>query len=175
PVSLDASFGLNVQKSIIIVPPVFQEAMMSAAAGDGETFEAYRRAAQLVYRKQDGGGQRLKPLVPRHGLPKRLHQTAAGILAPNGKELRPVDFEWTQLPASELFAIGKDSILLNSKYRKKIVAGVSGNGADAALFKLMLFLLLRNDLDRDRSSIVRRRHIDQLNRLLSEAAGVAIS
>lgn len=169
PVAFDDSFGLNVQKSAIVVPPVFQEAMASAVAHDGETFEEYRRAAQEVYRQHDHSAPIWKCPVPRNGLPKKLRVKAAGILAPNGSEMYPIDFEWTDLPLSELFRINKDVILLNVSYRRKILAGVNASGADVPLFKLMLFLLVQNDLHKESSSPTRRRHLDKLNRLLSQA------
>ena len=171
PVAFDDAFGLNVQKSAIVVPPGFQEAMIGAVADDGETFEDYRRTAQLVYREHDRTVQALKSLVPGNGLPKKLRVSAGVLLAPNETDICPVDFEWTDLPDSELFRIDKRVILLNSCYRKNILAGDSASGADVPLFKLMLFMLLRDDLERESLSSGRRRHLDQLNRLLSDAAG----
>jgi hypothetical protein len=152
---------------------LFQEAMASAVAHDGETFEAYRRSAQQVYRQHDPGAHLPKCPVPRNGLPKKLRVKATGILAPNGTDIHPVDFEWTDLPASELFRINKEVILLNASYRRKIPVGVNPSGADVPLFKLMLFLLVRDDLGKDSSSPSRRRHLDKLNRLLSQAVAFA--
>src|SRR5207244_3948409 len=79
PSVLDSTFGLNIQKSAIVVPPGFQEAMMGAVAEDGETFEDYRRTAQLVYRQHGRSVRRLKTPIPRTGLPKKLRTNAAGI------------------------------------------------------------------------------------------------
>ena len=95
--------------------------------------------------------------------------TAAGILAADGNGVFPVDFEWTDLPATEVFRIDKEVILLNARYRRKILAGSNASGADVPMFKLMLFLLLKDDVDKEGLSVGRRRHLDQLNRLLSHA------
>lgn len=169
PIGLDSAFGLNVQKSAIVVPVGFQEAIMRAQADDGQTFEEYRRAAQLIYREHDPVGRRMKSLVPGDGLPKKLRLTAIELLAAGETDIYPVNFEWADLPELEVFRIQNEIVLLNSIHRKKILGGLTASGADVPLFKLMLFLLLRDHLGKDSVSSSRRRRLDQLNRLLSHA------
>lgn len=49
PVGYDSDFGVNVQKSSVLVPPVFAE-VIEARAPDGTTFEDFRREAIQAYR-----------------------------------------------------------------------------------------------------------------------------
>ena len=96
PEALDSLFGLNVQKSAVIVPPTFLPALSAARASDGVGFEDFRRAAQAVYRANDVRAERELPPIPGSGLPKSVRRLLSKKLHANGSG-RPVDFAWANL------------------------------------------------------------------------------
>jgi hypothetical protein len=168
PESLDAQFGLNVQKSAVITPPTFVSAISAATSDDGSSFEDYRRAAQHVYRRTDLRAERDKPMVPGSGVPVRLRRMAAARLAgvQGGRE---VDFTWADLvDESQVFEIDRDSrrILLNRRLR-----GAPGSDplVDVPLLKMCLFFMLQDDIDRDRISGARRERVETINAVLGKA------
>ena len=78
PITLDSSFGLNVQKSAVIVPPGFIPAVESAESDEGDRFDSFRTRAQLVYRNQDIRAEKSLPLCPTSGLPVRFQNGSKG-------------------------------------------------------------------------------------------------
>lgn len=175
PPELDSAFGLNVQKSAVIVPPGFDLAVALARTDDGDTFDAYRRAAQQVYRRQDSRAAKSLPLIPRRGLPKKLGDTAEALLAPTRTRIRKVSFEWKELATGEVFQLDRHSrtIYLNRTYRKVLLAGRHPHKVDLPLFKVMLFLLTADDFDSERVSGQQKRRLDFANALLAHAATLA--
>ena len=175
PPELDSAFGLNVQKSAVIAPPGFDLAVALARSDDGATFDAYRRAAQHVYRRQDSRASKSLPLIPRKGLPKALCKSAEALLAPARRRARHVGFEWKELPKGELFQLDRDrrTIYLNRAYRKHLLAGRSQSNVDVPLFKMMLFLLTANDFDSNRVSSQQKYRLELANELLAQAAVLA--
>jgi histidine kinase/DNA gyrase B/HSP90-like ATPase len=171
PAQLDDSFGLNVQKSAVVVPVGFESAIAIARADDGEDFERYRQRAQQVYRKQDTRALRSRPLVPSDGLPKQLTSLAVQLLAKDQKKTQPVAFEWADLKSDEVFALGREArvVYLNKAYRRAMLGGARATRTDLPILKLLLFFLVEEDLVADRVSASRKDRLDRVNRMLVEA------
>ncbi|MCI0652454.1 MAG: ATP-binding protein [Planctomycetes bacterium] len=171
PIELDTKFGLNVQKSAVLVPTGFEKAVTIAEADDGETFERYRQRAQQVYRRKDIRAERDHPLVPVDGIARQLSEKAKALLAGEGSAVRPAAFEWTDFSNVDVFAIDRDAraILLNRLYRKALLGGARASRIDLPFLKLLLFFLLEEDLDTDRLSAPRKERLEHINALLVQA------
>lgn len=172
PEALDAEFGLNVQKSAVIVPTTFLPGVMKARTREGDSFEDYRRAAQLVYRRKDARAERQHPLVPAGGLPRHLSAVARSQLADASGDARTVDFAWVDLKDSEqLFALDRESrrVLLNCRYRHELLGGQRAGATDLPVLKLCLFFLLQEEFDRERVRSNHQQRLDGINTLLLQA------
>lgn len=172
PDELDSEFGLNVQKSKVVTPPAFATAIALAKGADGSAWLAgYRRAANQAYRKDDRVRDNY-PLVPSGGLPAEIIDLARKELA-DGRErkLRSVRIQWAPIASPDFFEFDRDglTIHLNKNYRSAVLGGRRGSSTDAPIVKLLLFLLLEEDFERDRTSKGRKDRLDAINRLLSEA------
>lgn len=171
PPDLDGDFALNVQKSAVIVPPTFLPAVLAARTAEGMAFDDYRRTAQSVYRGQDTRASRELPLIPGSGLPAQLRALASEYFG-QMSDGRNVEFRWADLDdGSRVFQLDREGhrILLNRKLRADPCRGYRGGNTDHPLLKMCLFLLLREDLDRDRLSNTRRRRLEAIDALLDEA------
>ena len=170
PTSLDSSFGLNVQKSAVIVPPGFIPAVEAAESDNGDRFDSFRTRAQLVYRNQDVRAEKALPLTPAKGLPVKLQAAAREILHPDYEAFREVDFVWETLPHLQLFDLDIDAkkILINSRYRTRLLDNRSVSGADCPLLKMLLFFLVERDLNLERMKTERKRRLHRLNALLTQ-------
>ena len=167
----DSQYGLNVQKSSIIVPPAFVEAMAKAESSDGDTLQGYRSAAQKTYRKDQRHIDTF-PMIPNKGLPKELASSVKGILTGGKGRVRKVDIEWGDVKNGNLFDLdrAKKTIILNRFYRDDILAGKGKSQSDVPLFKILIFLLLKDDLDSGRSSTLQRERLKIINEMMIEAA-----
>lgn len=166
PEALDAAFGLNVQKSAVVVPPNFVPAVLSARASDGTTFEEFRRAAQLVYRRQDARAERAQPIVPGVGVPVAVRRLIRKTLNPDAAG-RTADFRWATFEdESRVFEIDRGSrqILLNRRLRE--LQGSTGSPAELRLLKVCLFLILQEDLGHERVTTARQQRVDLINAAL---------
>jgi hypothetical protein len=171
PPKFDHAFGINVQKSTVIVPPGFVEAVQTAISSDGIPFEAYRRDAQNVYRSAVGSINGFQA-IPTVGVQKKLTQTFTEQLNGTKKTLAPVEFRWVRLNQDELFRVNHDDaeIQLNSDFRSQLLGDRRGSITDVPVLKLLLFYLTRRDLEQRGSSDARQRELKRLNVLLAEAA-----
>jgi hypothetical protein len=90
---------------------------------------------------------------------------------PNAEQVRPVDFAWHDLSEGEMFEINQNeqTILLNRRYRSALLQGAKPGRVDAPLFKTMLFLILEQDLFKERLSRERKERLNRLSRLLASA------
>ena len=172
PPDMDNFFSLNVQKSSVIVPPGFGEAVRVASCGDGESFEIYRHMAEQVYRRSDDGAERLKPVHPGKGIGKRFSDQLLEMKELTRDDVRYVDFEWDGLNDDEIFRVDRNSgrILLNETYRRDLLAGLEPERNDLPFVKILLFHLLNSDLNKTRTSPKRIKELESLNRALIEAA-----
>jgi hypothetical protein len=166
PESLDHAFGLNVQKSAVVVPPTFLLSIESARSRTGASFDDYRRAAQQTYRHDDRRAERHRPVVPGAGVPAAVRRLVLSRLS-NDAEVRAVDFRWASLEDPDaVFEIDRERrrVLINRRLKQ---AGIDDSTGDARLLKVCLYFLLQDDIDSERLSGNRR---DRLS-LLNEAIG----
>ena len=171
PVELDSAFGLNVQKSSVSVPTGFADAVACATTQDGTTFEDYRHAAQKAYRKHDVRTQRLVPVLPGQGLPKKLAKQARVLLQVSEGATREIRFLWADLSPDTFFDLDRESMVLylNKRYRNGLL-GDQRRMNDAPIVKTLLFFVLEEYFRSDRLSFKRKRKLSNLNTLLSLAA-----
>jgi hypothetical protein len=167
----DSQYGLNVQKSAIIAPAAFEEAMSRAKSSDGDTLADYRSVAQKVYRKDVRFTDAL-PLVPDGGIPKGLARDVKDLITGGRGRVRKVDFKWGDVKGGDVFRLDRrnKSIVINRAYRDDILAGKSASASDVPLFKLLLFLLAENDIDNTRVTKKQTERLDLINKILIEAA-----
>jgi len=171
PPRFDKHFGLNVQKSAVIVPPAFVPGVQGAHADDGDTIARYRRKADSVYRKKDTGAIKHRPMILGEGVPKSVAKAARAEFSPSGERTRRVDFRWEYLSSGDVFKIDQanDTIVLNKIYRKSILCGMHPIKTDVPLFKTLIFFLAKEDINRSRMSGKRKEELDSINRLLAAA------
>ena len=172
PPDLDSSFSLNVQKSSVVVPPGFVEAVQEALDEQGVGFEAYRQAAQTVYRRRDSRSLSQRPPIPATGLPPKLMEGFPARVPARKEEPRPIAIEWAELDKGEFFRIDPAAgcLVLNARYREKVLAGLPAHAEDVPLVKTLLFLLLQQDLNATQPSDKRRRELSRINQILATAA-----
>lgn len=176
PEGVDDEFGLNVQKSVVVVPPDFVAGVLASRAADGSGFEDFRRAAHEVYRGLDVRAERQVPLVPAGGLPKALAAFAHDRLASESGDARGVDFVWSDLDdPDKVFTIERETrrVLLNQYHRHALLGGQPASGTDAPLLKLCLFFLFQEEFDRERVRSHRQQRLDEINALLLEVVRAA--
>ena len=154
PPQYDADFGINVQKSTVLVPPVFGE-ILQARSADGWTFEDYRRAAISTYRNANANESN-HAKFPANGFKKSILKQIEQIYGKNGNNVG-FGVRLVKLRSDEFFRIDPDSqrLLINRNYVK---------GDSAVLTKLLLSLLLRKDI-RELGG-VKKKEFDAINDLL---------
>lgn len=174
PPRFDKHFGLNVQKSAVIVPPAFVQGVLQARADDGDTIPKFRRKADTVYRKKDTGAVKHRPLVIGEGVPKSVIKAARRALSSEGGRTRSVDFRWELMPSGDVFQVDQENgaIILNKAYRESVLCGLGATKTDAPLFKTLIFLLARQDLNRSKKSKKRQEELEAINRLIAAAVKV---
>ena len=167
PQNLDALFGLNVQKSAVIIPPIFLPALLAARSDGKKTFDEYRSTAQTVYRRHDVRAERQQTLIPTKGLPKAL-RTYLKTTLPGKTGSRGVMFVWADLDSpSSVFEIDRKNtnILVSRRLRKSFP---SGSGKELTLLKTCLFFLLQDDLLSRRISSAQEKRLSVLNASLAK-------
>ncbi|WP_426664463.1 ATP-binding protein [Rhodanobacter aciditrophus] len=171
PDSMDEHFGLNVQKSLVIVPPPFVELVQKATSSGGMQFSKYRALAERVYRRKDNRAQSDYPLVPDGSLPADVARKAKEVLA-EGERTRSVEIVWDDLSEfGALFEVDKEKMCLrlDKRMRKQLLGGRRASAADLPVVKLLFFLLLEEDFDKARQSAPRRKRLDAITELLNAA------
>lgn len=155
PEQYDTDFGINVQKSTVLVPPVFPE-VLDAASEDGASFEDFRRDAVQAYRSANAL-RNATGRYPEGGLNSDALRVLKGMYG------RPSDTEgfrirWAKLREDEFFRLDREqnSILLNRSFREYV-------GDEST--KLLMAVLMRNDLSGNLTA-ARERELDKLNTLL---------
>ncbi len=159
---------VNVQKSLVQLPASAAQALSRAQTGK-QTFLGYIEDARKLYlaakRVPRLPGE--LPMAIGNGIPAAARERIRGLVTKEGS-VRTIDVEWRSLRAGQVFDLEpmEDLILLNSKYRSRILGGARGSSADAPVVKTLLFLLLREDLKRSRSSQQQTARLADLNRVL---------
>lgn len=163
--------AVSVQKSGLQLTAALAPALRNAKAGK-QTLANYFDDARKAYRadrtKRRPSGN--IPVVPGAGVPAGVRRgTATKITKDNF--VREIAFEWITLPKATVFSIDpdEDRILLNKKYRQRIIGPSRASAADAPIIKLLLFLLLEPEFDRERFSAKRREWLKRCNAILYEA------
>ena len=154
PEEYDSHFGINVQKSTVLVPTVFEE-VLAGRAEDGHSFEDFRRDAIAVYRSASGGLSSAGRF-PETGLEGPVLERLRSLYS------RPSDSEgfrlvWSRLRSDEFFRLDHENrrLMLNRDFR---------SAADDTV-KLLTALVLRNDLASEPRP-ARRKELDAINELL---------
>jgi hypothetical protein len=171
PGAYDHAFGLNVQKSGVSVPAQFIEAIAVARSGE-LTFAQYVRDAIEAYGRRSVA-VREAPLVPSDGVPRRLARHARVAFAGSaGASARSASIAWRVLPEDKFFTLDYDNdvLFLNSRYRAAVLSGRRQSPRDAPLVKMLLFLLLGDELDRQRMSASSREWLEKCQSVLVAAA-----
>ena len=171
PDSMDEHFGLNVQKSLVIVPSPFVESVQKATSPAGMQFSKYRALAERVYRKKDTRAHSDYPFVPDGSLPADVVRRAKEVLAEDGKT-RVVEIVWDDLSEfGALFEIDRDNLCLrlDKRMRKQLLGGRRASAADLPVVKLLFFLLLAEDFDKARHSAQRRKRLTVVTEMLNAA------
>lgn len=169
PDSMDDHFGLNVQKSLVIVPPSFVDSVQQSTSPHGTQFSRFRTQAERVYRKKDVRAQLDYPLVPDGGVPAAITRRACELLAEGGKT-RSIQIVWADLiDAGALFEIDRENmqLRLDKRMRKKLLGDRRASATDLPVVKLLLFLLLEEDFDKARSSASRKKRLESISELLA--------
>ena len=171
PGAYDHAFGLNVQKSGVSVPAQFLDAISLARSGD-VTFNQYIHDAIDAY-----GSKKIAvpdaPLVPTVGIPVPLRAQVRRTLAGSARgRVRRTPIAWRRLPGNQFFALDRDDekIYLNSRYRAAVERGSRRSSNAAPLVKMLLFLLVGEELDRRRISEQSRKWLDKCQSVLVAAA-----
>jgi hypothetical protein len=161
PPKLDAAFGLNVQKSGVDVGMEFKR-MVDSAKEDGWGLREYTRDAEASYRNvqplpKEG------PLVLGRGFPRALRRFVRKNLSDGKAEPRPIAVTWATLPVSEVFRIDREGyrLILNRRYRESMDAG-----DNALLVKVLAFLALRDEFNRERLRVARAEWLASVNGML---------
>lgn len=163
--------AVSVQKSGLQLTAALAPALRNAKAGS-RTLMNYLDDARKTYRT-DRNKRRPSgniPIVPGAGVPAAVRRGAATKVTKD-TFVREIAFEWITLPKAAVFSIDpeEDRILLNKKYRQRMLGPSRASVADLPVVKMLLFLLLENEFDRERFSAKRRDWLERCNAILYEA------
>jgi hypothetical protein len=148
PAAFDGIFRLNVQKSKLDVPPVFLESLDSVQS-DGKTLQQYVQDANNVYRAGKEKKIAQSRTSPGLGVPYRVRRIAKQMESPLSRTGLKVSIGWKRLPENIFFKVDNENskIWINREFRESIKQdGLN----DLGLFKTLLYLLLRNEVKRER-------------------------
>jgi hypothetical protein len=169
PASLDSIFSLDVQKSGLDVPPGFDVAVKEARSG-GVSWADYLKDADRVYRRGEDAAPENAPIVMGGGVPQIVRTKVTKVLGQGEKRQRKIKFKWAKLAPDVFFDVDRSNhlIRLNELYRKAITAG-GKSSQDGAMVKTLLFLLLREEFNRERVRQDAREWLDNCNKMLIAA------
>lgn len=163
--------SINVQKSGLQVTAAQSQAFLKAHNGS-VTFEKYLDAARATCAaaRRAHRAEKLVSLVPGQGMPMPVRTAATKILVGNARH-QSLDFVWETLDQDQVFHLDvtETRIVLNKLYRRDILGDQQASGADVPLFKMLMFLLFRDDFERLRFSAKRTAQLEICNSLLLEA------
>jgi hypothetical protein len=171
PPSFDEAFALNVQKTGLVAPISFFDALNEAKDESGRSFAQYIVDAVDTYRARDPKAKTETPFVPVGGVDPKVQKRIRRVLAAGG-DARETEFVWKSLPADQFFEIDRDngSLVLNASYRKALLSGRRASKNDLPVIKSLLFLLLRDELGRERMREEGQRWLDICQEILVAAA-----
>lgn len=163
PPDFDSEFRLNVQKSALDVPESFRTALSLATC----PMTRFIKRAEDTYRKKIQFEETFVA-VPGKGFGGPVRQRAAAYLAGRKAPKKEINVLWANLETDRFFKIDRDAgdITLNAVYRKDVLCGYSSSLNDVPLIKILLFMLLRDDLQRERESKRFMERLEEINELL---------
>lgn len=168
PEKMDDDFGLRVQKSAVVVPAGFGDAV--EAARDGSlSFEGYRGDARAAYGRAAPKPIQDLPVVIGQGIHQNIRNRVIKEFGEGGKRFNKVRFKWSyDLEDGTFFRIdtAERQILLNHKYRSAF-GGTSAE--DGGMMKALLFMLLRNEFQKKKTSAKRDELLSRINDVLLAA------
>lgn len=161
PTTLDTAFGLNVQKSGVDLGPGFKRLLDTAKDGTWN-LRHYVRDAIATYRNTRPV-EKNGLLVPGTGLPAGIRRLLVAARPAGSAQPRRVAIKWRRLPADEVFRIDRagSALLLNSRHQAAMVSAGDGD-----VVKLLAFLVLRNEFDRERVRATRSEWLSLVNEML---------
>ena len=159
----DSQFRLNVQKSSVDVSEEFRVALDDRKC----PMAKFVRRADEIYRKKNIVEPNFVP-VPGRGFDGEIRKRATSYLTGSKLPKKEIHILWKRLSDGFFFEVDRasGSIYLNANYRQGILRGLPATLNDAPMVKTLLFLLLRDDLMRERESRQFAERIEQLNELL---------
>jgi hypothetical protein len=162
---------VSVQKSGLQMTAALATTLRAAKAGR-QTLSDFLEDARKTYRadRRKARPSIGVPLVPGAGVGVATRRSARAKITKD-KLVREISFEWASLPKATIFAIDAeaDRILLNRKHRQRILGANRATGVDAPIVKLLLFLLLEHEFDRERVSVQHLAWLKRCNAILYEA------
>lgn len=172
PAKMDGDFGLNVQKSAVITPASFVAGVQDSASAQSVSFDDFRRTADEIYRKTDEGAVDRAPMIPAGQVPKQITDLAKRWFREKGGKFRSIKLQWVQLDGPEIYEIDqkKNSIALNTRYRKLILGSRRRSKQDVPLFKVTLFFLLKDYFRKKRLSKKDKEYLEAMEEVIRAAA-----
>jgi hypothetical protein len=170
PRSLEKFFSIRFSKSGVDSPLSFVSAVQSATCTDGTTFADYIDRAIEVYRAR--ARPALRPIIPPGaGLSVGVRKAVRNNFPVIPRE-EEIIIKWERLPPDQFFEIDRDErvLVLNSIYRRAVLAGRAASRADAPLVKSLLFLLVNDMFRTQRESAVEKAIIAAYQAVLVSAA-----
>ncbi|UUT10417.1 ATP-binding protein [Pseudomonas zeae] len=163
PPQFDTEFRLNVQKSGLDVPEGFRSALSSAS----NPMTQYIKNSEEVYRKKAELEENFVP-IPGRGFGSTVRRRAKTYLAGKKSPTREINILWGKLPELNFFQIDRTAgnVILNALYRQDLLQGSTATLNDTPIIKTLLFLLLRDDLLRERGSKRFTERLEEINELL---------
>ncbi|MGH7867454.1 MAG: hypothetical protein ACREP9_07430, partial [Candidatus Dormibacteraceae bacterium] len=167
PPRLDSEFSLNMQKSAVDVPNQFIDGLARVRSG-GVSFADYLKEAQTTYRRRTPASELTFPVVLGPGVPVKVRKRAERHFGEGARRVLRISLKWKDLDPVEIFRIDREGhrILLNRAYQREI-SSVKGKGEE--LLKASLYLLLRDEFQRQRLSQDRQDYLDACNDVLLAA------
>jgi hypothetical protein len=155
PAKLDESLGLNVEKTGVSLRagPLQRKLWKVELKNSKEriTMVTFLNRARDAAKKRGNKGQRGQAILPSAGLPHSLRSKIRERL--RIKRPTEISIRWTNLDSERLFDVDKESMTLwlNSEYRERITGG-RNTGADAPVFKTLIYMLTSEQFLRSRTS-----------------------
>ncbi|WP_067574363.1 ATP-binding protein [Nocardia acidivorans] len=167
------AFRLTVKKDGVEVSPEFIAALDKAVDHTGLTFIEYMTAADRRYRdaRRRAGLERKPVIPPGEGIDPAVREAISEEL-PYLIGEQPITVHWRLLDGDTFFDIDREEreILLNLRYRAAILGGRRGTLDDAPVIKSLLYLMLNEVFQRERSGVRERDNLALWQSILVAAA-----
>jgi len=154
----DKLFGLNVQKSAVVTPIGFQEAVRASKSECGLSWEDYRKASISAYRQSSDSP--LSQPIPGRGFPKKLRQAYRDE---NGQEVKLSVSEQQVIPVE----VDLDNRTIRVSANLRNVAMPKAADSSWHAFAILLFEMFATAFARDSLSKPTVQKLHALNKSLS--------